>query len=71
MTREQAVIWHRQLAGAAGMLSGALARGYKSRRLLQDVLSMLKPAYLEMDKAEREWEQHEPTPRKRERVRIK
>jgi len=67
MTREQAAMWHSALASSAGMLSGALARGYKSKRLLQDVISMIKPALKEMEAVEKIMEHPKP---KRERVRV-
>lgn len=67
MTREQAAKWHAALAASAGMLSGAIARGYKSKRLLQDVISMVRPAINEMEEAERAMEPVKP---KRERVRV-
>lgn len=49
MTKEEALQWHAGIAAAAGMLSGAIARGYKSRRLVQDCLSLLRPVIKEME----------------------
>lgn len=68
MTREQAAKWHAALAASAGMLSGAMARGFKSQRLLQDIISMVKPALREMEAAENAM--NPPPKPKRERVRI-
>lgn len=52
MTREEAIRWHQAIAASAGMISGALARQSRSRRLVQDVLSLLRPVVKEMEQAE-------------------
>lgn len=49
MTREQATQWHAALAMSAGALSGALARRTHSRRLLDSILSTLRPVMREME----------------------
>ena len=49
MTKDEAQAWHAGLAAAAGMLSGALARGSYSRRLVQDVLSLVRPVAKAME----------------------
>lgn len=49
MNREDAIRWHQALASSAGSLSGSLARGHHSRRLVQDILSMLRPVVREME----------------------
>lgn len=68
MTREQAAKWHAALAASAGMLSGALSRGHRSQRLLQDIISMVRPAINEMEAAEQAM--NPPLKPKRERVRV-
>lgn len=49
MTREDAARWHAALAASAGQLSGALARNSHSRRLVQNLLAMLRPVLREME----------------------
>lgn len=49
MTREDAVRWHAALASASGQLSGSIARRAHSRRLIQDLLAMLRPVLKEME----------------------
>ena len=52
MTKEDALRWHAALASIAGQLSGALARGSWSPRLLNTSLAMLKPVVREMEIAD-------------------
>lgn len=49
MTREDAIRWHQALAASAGALSGSIARKAHSKRLVQDLLSMLRPVLREME----------------------
>lgn len=49
MTREDAMRWHAALASSAGQLSGALARKAYSRRMVQDLLAMLRPVIRELE----------------------
>lgn len=49
MTKEEAAQWHASIAACAGMLAGSIARGYRSRRLVQDCLSLLRPTIKAME----------------------
>lgn len=49
MTREDAARWHAALAASAGQLAGSLARRAHSKRLVEDLLSMLRPVIREME----------------------
>lgn len=59
ITKDKLAGWHAALAGASGQLSGAIARGSVTPRLLNVLCSMVRPALRDMERYEVELEVRE------------